>query len=204
MAGRPREFDRDEALAKARDLFWERGYEGVSMSDLVDAMGIASARIYAAFESKEALFQEAVTLYASGEGGFATRALAEEPNVFDAFKRLLRDAVSLYTRPNQPHGCMIVMAATNYTIHNQAVRRRLGTYRRDRAASLHERLKKASENGELKPDADPRALAEFYAAFLHGLSVQAADGVPRDVLLSTLSHALMPLKSAISVKADNV
>ena len=204
MAGRPREFDRDEALAKARDLFWERGYEGVSMSDLVDAMGIASARIYAAFESKEALFQEAVTLYASGEGGFATRALAEEPNVFDAFKRLLRDAVSLYTRPNQPHGCMIVMAATNYTIHNQAVRRRLGTYRRDRAASLHERLKKASENGELKPDADPRALAEFYAAFLHGLSVQAADGVPRDVLLSTLSHALMPLKSAVSVKADNV
>jgi AcrR family transcriptional regulator len=204
MAGRPREFDRDEALAKARDLFWERGYEGVSMSDLVDAMGIASARIYAAFESKEALFQEAVTLYASGEGGFATRALAEEPNVFDAFKRLLRDAVSLYTRPNQPHGCMIVMAATNYTIHNQAVRRRLGTYRRDRAASLHERLKKASENGELKPDADPRALAEFYTAFLHGLSVQAADGVPRDVLLSTLSHALMPLKSAVSVKADNV
>ena len=204
MAGRPREFDRDEALAKARDLFWERGYEGVSMSDLVDAMGIASARIYAAFESKEALFQEAVTLYASGEGGFATRALAEEPNVFDAFKRLLRDAVSLYTRPNQPHGCMIVMAATNYTIHNQAVRRRLGTYRRDRAASLQERLKKASENGELKPDADPRALAEFYAAFLHGLSVQAADGVPRDVLLSTLSHALMPLKSAVSVKADNV
>ncbi len=203
MVGRPREFDRDKALAKARDLFWERGYEGVSMSDLVDAMGIASARIYAAFESKEALFQEAVTLYASGEGGFATRALAEEPNVFDAFERLLHDAVLLYTRPNHPHGCMIVMAATNYTIHNQAVRRRLGTYRRDRAASLQERLKKASENGELKPDADPRALAEFYAAFLHGLSVQAADGVPRDVLLSTLSQALLPLKSAIPAKADN-
>lgn len=203
MVGRPREFDRDKALAKARDLFWERGYEGVSMSDLVDAMGIASARIYAAFESKEALFQEAVTMYASGEGGFATRALAEEPNVFDAFERLLHDAVLLYTRPNHPHGCMIVMAATNYTIHNQAVRRRLGTYRRDRAASLQERLKKASENGELKPDADPRALAEFYAAFLHGLSVQAADGVPRDVLLSTLSQALLPLKSAIPAKADN-
>ena len=198
MAGRPREFDRDEALAKARDLFWERGYEGVSMADLVDAMGIASARIYAAFESKEALFQEAVTLYASGDGGFATRALTEEPNVLNAFERLLRDAVLLYTRPNHPHGCMIVMAATNYTINNQAVRTRLGRYRRDRAASLYERLKMASETGELKSDADPRALGEFYAAFLHGLSVQAADGVPRSVLLSTLSHALLPLKSALS------
>ncbi|MBB3656767.1 AcrR family transcriptional regulator [Rhizobium sp. BK650] len=204
MAGRPREFDRDEALAKARDLFWERGYEGVSMADLVEAMGIASARIYAAFESKEALFQEAVTLYASGEGGFATRALAEEPNVLDAFKRLLRDAVLLYTRPNHPHGCMIVMAATNYTINSQAVRTRLGRYRRDRAGSLHERLKKASETGELKSDADPCALAEFYAAFLHGLSVQAADGVPREILLSTLPHALLPLKSAMSVKADSL
>ncbi|MBB3568944.1 TetR/AcrR family transcriptional regulator [Rhizobium sp. BK491] len=204
MAGRPREFDRDEALAKARDLFWERGYEGVSMADLVDAMGIASARIYAAFESKEALFQEAVMLYASGEGGFATRALAEESTILDAFERLLRDAILLYSRPNRPHGCMIVMAATNYTINNQAVRTRLGRYRRDRAASLHERLKMASEAGELKPDADPRALAEFYAAFLHGLSVQAADGVPRDMLLSTLSHALLPLKSALLAKADDL
>ncbi|NLS20247.1 TetR/AcrR family transcriptional regulator [Rhizobium sp. P40RR-XXII] len=204
MAGRPREFDRDEALAKARDLFWTRGYEGVSMADLVNAMGIASARIYAAFESKEALFQEAVMLYASGEGGFATRALAEEPNVLDAFERLLRDAILLYTRPNHPRGCMIVMAATNYTINSQAVRERLGRYRRDRAASLNERLRKASETGELKPDANPRALAEFYAAFLHGLSVQAADGVPRDILLSTLSPALLPLKSAMSANADNL
>lgn len=204
MAGRPREFDRDVALAKARDLFWERGYEGVSMADLVGAMGIASARIYAAFASKEALFQEAVTLYASGEGGFATRALAEEPNVLDAFERILRDAVLLYTRPNHPHGCMIVMAATNYTINSQAVRERLGRYRRDRAASLYERLKKASKTGELRPDANPHTLAEFYATFLHGLSVQAADGVPRDTLLSTLSHALLPLKSAISANADNL
>ncbi len=204
MAGRPREFDRDEALAKARDLFWERGYEGVSMADLVDALGIASARIYAAFTSKEALFQEAVMLYASGEGGFATRALTEESNILDVFERLLRDAVLLYTRPNRPRGCMIVMAATNYTINSKTVRTRLGRYRRDRASSLHERLRKASETGELKSDADPRALAEFYAAFLHGLSVQAADGVPRDILLSTLSHALLPLKSAMTTKAGSL
>ena len=63
MAGRPREFDRDEALAKARDAFWKRGYEGVSMSDLVAILDLASSRIYAAFGSKEDLFREAVALY---------------------------------------------------------------------------------------------------------------------------------------------
>lgn len=56
MAGRPREFDRDAALNKAKLVFWQRGYEGTSMSDLVSALGIASARIYAAFGSKENLF----------------------------------------------------------------------------------------------------------------------------------------------------
>ena len=56
MAGRPREFDREVALRKAEQVFWQRGYEGTSMSDLVAALGIASARIYAAFGSKENLF----------------------------------------------------------------------------------------------------------------------------------------------------
>ena len=78
MAGRPREFDRDQALRKAMLLFWQHGYEGTSMSALVEALGIASARIYAAFGSKEQLFREAVALYEEGEGGFAPRAL-EQP-----------------------------------------------------------------------------------------------------------------------------
>ncbi len=69
MAGRPREFDRDQALHKAMLLFWQHGYEGTSMSALVETLGIASARIYAAFGSKEQLFREAVALYEEGEGG---------------------------------------------------------------------------------------------------------------------------------------
>ena len=97
MTGRPREFDRDLALERARDAFWERGYDGVSMADLVAALGIASARIYAAFGSKEALFREAIGLYEAGEGGFATLALQQEPSARAAIERMLRDAVAVYT-----------------------------------------------------------------------------------------------------------
>src|SRR5882757_1475120 len=121
MAGRPREFDRDKALAKARDAFWARGYEGVSMVDLVSTLGLASARIYAAFGSKEALFREAVALYDAEEGGFATRALEQEPTAQQAIERTLREAVETYTSKDRPQGCMVVSAATNCTNENEGV-----------------------------------------------------------------------------------
>jgi AcrR family transcriptional regulator len=110
---RPREFDRDEALAKARDAFWATGYEGTSVADLVTKLGLAPARLYAAFGSKEDLFKEAVALYEAKEGGFVARALAEEPSACRAVIRMLNDAIELYTRPGRPRGCLVVSAATS-------------------------------------------------------------------------------------------
>ena len=190
MAGRPREFDRDEALAKARDLFWARGYEGVSMADLVEALGLASARIYAAFGSKEALFREAVALYDAGEGGFATRALLEEPTARAAIERTLREAVETYTQKDRPAGCMVVSAATNCAIANEGIRNWLGDCRRRRTASLLERLERAVAEGELSPDTDARMLGDYFATVLHGLSVQARDGVSKARLMALVAAAM--------------
>ena len=193
MVGRPREFDRDEALAKARDVFWARGYEGVAMTDLVDALGLASARIYAAFGSKEALFREAVALYDAGEGGFATRALEQEPTAHSAIQRILRDAIETYTRRGRPHGCMVVSAATNCARDNDGIRDWLGELRKQRTASLVERLRRAVTEGELKPEADAQALGDYYATILHGLSVQARDGVSKDRLSAVIPTAMAAL-----------
>lgn len=198
MAGRPREFDRDAALAKARDAFWSRGYEGVSITDLVETLGIASARIYAAFGSKEKLFQEAVALYDEGEGGFATRALAEEPTAARAIERSLREAVETYTRKGRPQGCMVVSAATNCATENDGVREFLAGYRRRRTASLVERLELAVTEGELRPDADSQALGDYYATVLHGLSVQARDGVSRKRLLATIPTTMLAIQAVSS------
>lgn len=195
MAGRPREFDRVEALAKARDVFWSRGYEGVSMADLVSTLGLASARIYAAFGSKEALFREAVALYDAGEGGFATRALAEEPTARQAIERILREAVETYSRKGRPQGCMVVSAATNCTSENRGLSELLGEYRRRRTTSLLDRLETAVTQGELKPETDVRRLADYYAILLHGLSVQARDGVSRRRLLDTIPAAMQAIES---------
>lgn len=190
MAGRPREFDRSQALAKARDAFWARGFEGVSMSDLVEALGLASARIYAAFGSKERLFREAVALYDAEEGGFATRALAAEPTARGAIERVLRDAVETYTRKDRPGGCMVVAAGTNCTRENDGVAEWLAELRRQRTASLIARLERAQTEGELPSHVDVQAAGDHFATVLHGLSVQARDGVSRQRLLSSQSIAL--------------
>lgn len=187
MVGRPREFDRSEALKRVQAVFWSHGYEGTSLAGLASATGLASARLYAAFGSKEALFREAIELYEREEGGFADRALAGEPTVHRALERMLRDAVNVYTDPG-PRGCMVVSAASTCSIANDRVRDWLEQHRRQRTESITARLRAAAVDGELPPGTDVQALGDTFAALLHGLSVQARDGVPRQRL-----HALIDL-----------
>lgn len=177
--------------------FWRRGYEGTSMADLVQALGIASARIYAAFGSKQDLFREAVQHYEAGDGGFADRAMAQEPRVRDALARVLRDAVATYTDDAHPLGCMVVTAATNCAEENEAVAAWLAEHRRQRTQSLIDRLQRALDEGELRAGTDVQALGEFYATQLHGISVQARDGVPRQRLLAAVQTALLLLDTAL-------
>jgi len=177
--------------------FWRRGYEGTSMADLVQALGIASARIYAAFGSKQDLFREAVQRYEAGDGGFADRAMAQEPRVRDALARVLRDAVATYTDDAHPLGCMVVTAATNCAEENEAVAAWLAEHRRQRTQSLIDRLQRALDEGELRAGTDVQALGDFYATQLHGISVQARDGVPRQRLLAAMETALLLLDTAL-------
>ncbi|SFB41995.1 transcriptional regulator, TetR family [Delftia tsuruhatensis] len=177
--------------------FWRRGYEGTSMADLVQALGIASARIYAAFGSKQDLFREAVQHYEAGDGGFADRAMAQEPHVRDALARVLRDAVATYTDDAHPLGCMVVTAATNCAEENEAVAAWLAEHRRQRTQSLIDRLQRALDEGELRAGTDVQALGDFYATQLHGISVQARDGVPRQRLLAAVQTALLLLDTAL-------
>ncbi len=177
--------------------FWRRGYEGTSMADLVQALGIASARIYAAFGSKQDLFREAVQRYEAGDGGFADRAMAQEPRVRDALARVLRDAVATYTDDAHPLGCMVVTAATNCAEENEAVAAWLAEHRRQRTQSLIDRLQRALDEGELRAGTDVQALGDFYATQLHGISVQARDGVPRQRLLAAVETALLLLDTAL-------
>lgn len=199
---RPREFDRDEALVKARDAFWARGYEGTSMADLVSELGIASARIYAAFGSKEDLFREAIGLYEAREGGFVDRVLAEEPTVHLAIERILREAVETYTRPGKPWGCMVVTAATNCAVENRRLQDWLADRRRQQTAAIAERLEQARRGGEFVEDTDVERLGDYLTAVMHGLSVQARDGVSAERLAALCDLSLQTAAGFLKPRAS--
>ncbi|MER6700927.1 TetR/AcrR family transcriptional regulator [Streptomyces fimicarius] len=188
--GRPRAFDRAAALRRAMETFWEFGYEGTKLTDLTAAMGINSASLYNTFGSKEQLFREAVALYDSTTGSATNRALREAPTARAAVEAMLRGNIDTFTDPATPSGCMIVLSATNCSHQNRKVAEHLSWWRRTSVTDLEKRLERAVEEGELAPETDVRSVAAFYATILHGLSIEARDGVPLERLRSTVDHAV--------------
>jgi TetR/AcrR family transcriptional regulator, copper-responsive repressor len=177
--GRPRTFDRDAALERAMLLFWSRGYEATSVSDLTDAMGITPPSLYSAFGDKKRLFLEAVDRYLAGPGQFAQQALCEEPTAERAVRRLLMDSVDSFCDPSRPKGCMVVLAATNCTAESDAILRALLERRRMGERALRDRIAAGRAAGELQPGTDIDALTGFVIATLYGLSLKARDGASR-------------------------
>jgi len=188
--GRPRAFDRRVALRRAMEVFWEHGYEGTSIHELTEAMGINAPSLYAAFGCKEALFREAVALYAELEGGVLWRALVEEPTARRAVAALLRAGAIAYTEQGKPNGCMIVLAATTYTPKTEGIRDYLTEQRRASTETLRDRLERGVADGDLSPEVDTRMAAGYVSTVLHGMSVQARDGVGRDELLAVADAAM--------------
>jgi AcrR family transcriptional regulator len=189
--GRPRDFDRDIALRKAVDLFWERGYEGTSLKDLTEAMGIASASIYACFGSKEALFREVMALYGSMEGQPPRDALREQPTARGAIHAMLRATADVITRPGSPHGCMLILAAPTGAVENHPVREFLADRRRGMITENRDRLARGVADGDLIASAASLdAIARYYTTVVQGLSVQARDGASRADLEAVITCAM--------------
>src|SRR4030081_1680148 len=109
-AGRPRSFDTEKALDRALQVFWRKGYEGTSLPDLTEAMGINRPSLYAAFGNKEGLFRKALDRYAERSGGLMCEAM-KEPSARAAAERLLRATADALTDPRNPRGCLAVQAA---------------------------------------------------------------------------------------------
>ncbi|HWA47960.1 MAG TPA: TetR/AcrR family transcriptional regulator [Dongiaceae bacterium] len=190
MAGRPRAFDRDQALRRAMEVFWRHGYETTSINDLTSAMGINAPSLYAAFGDKERLFREAVELYSKIEGVAPERALREGPTACAAIEAALRANVELFSDPEKPSGCMIVLADTNLSPGHERVREHLVQLRSEIERGMRKRLDRGAAAGEIPPDADLAAIAAFYRTVLEGLSIRARDGASRRELQRIVDCAM--------------
>jgi AcrR family transcriptional regulator len=187
--GRPREFNVDQALDKALNVFWRNGYEGTSIADLTEAMGINPPSLYAAFGNKEKLFRKALDRYVQQRTHFWNEA-AEKPTARGMIEHLLRESADFLTEECNPAGCMLVRNALQCSAAEESIERELASRRATGEVILRDRLATAKETGELPADLDPQDFARYLMTVLEGMSVRAASGSSREELHKIADMAL--------------
>jgi len=194
---RPRDFDEDVALGQALKLFWRQGYEGTSLSELTDAMGINRPSLYATFGNKEELFRRALDRYAADPSARATAAFAL-PAARQTVEELLRFYAEAPAMPGRPVGCLLVNGGLGGSREAAPVRAELQKRRNALIAALRQRLEAAQRDGEIAAGVSAADLARYYWAVLQGMVVQAADGASRAELrrVGELAMAAWPAPQA--------
>lgn len=173
--GRPREFDPEQALAKALRVFWQHGYEGTSMAELTDAMGITKPSLYACFGNKEALFKRALDLYEREKLCYVGTAL-EAPTARGVAERLLNGALATHCGSSDPQGCLGIMSMVACTTEAASIRQDVIARRASSEAALVARFERAKAEGDLPGSVDPKALAQYLTTVIQGIAVKAQGG----------------------------
>ncbi len=173
--GRPRSFDVDEALQCALQVFWEKGYEGASLTDLTKAMGINKPSLYSAFGNKEQLFIKAIERYEKRPNSFFYPAL-EKTTAYEMAEHMLLGAARHMSDHAQPQGCMLIQSALARSESAAPLKTYLTEKRQRNGLHLRERLERAKQEGDLPADADCNALAHYLVTVIQGMSVHATNG----------------------------
>lgn len=188
--GRPREFCTEAALAAALQVFWSRGYDAASLSELTEAMGISRPSLYAAFGNKEALFRKALDLYERKRAAVLAEAL-DAPTARGVAERLLRGALAMHGSGTGPKGCLMVNHAVAGGAGIEAVRDEVAVRLAGLEAALLRRFERAEVEGDLRADIKPAALLRYFTAIWQGLALQAGTGASRADLEGLVETALL-------------
>jgi AcrR family transcriptional regulator len=179
----------EKALDRAMRVFWQKGYEGASLTDLTKAMGINRPSLYAAFGDKQQLFRQVLDRYDAVNLPYWREALAE-PTARRFAGKLLRGAAESQTCPNNPRGCLLVHGALACGKEAAPARKELDQRRAVGTVRIRERLERAKREGDLPRNADPEALTQFLVAVLRGMATQAVVGASRKELEAVVRVAM--------------
>ena len=185
---RPREFDTDQAVDRAMDLFWRRGYAATSLPDLLSELGIGSGSLYGAFGSKDGLYERALERYCSQQAEGLVSRLEEATEIRPVIASVLSDLAEA-DLADPGRGCLLVNAATQRSDDPATVERVGTTFRRVESA-LAGALERAQARGEIGPDKQPAGLARFLTTFIQGLRVMGQARVDRKFLEDAIATAL--------------
>ncbi|MET3105970.1 AcrR family transcriptional regulator [Oxalobacteraceae bacterium GrIS 2.11] len=186
--GRPRNFDESEALEKATQVFWSKGYDGVTIDDLVAGMGVGRPSLYAIFGNKQALFLRVLKAYAEKKGALAAKALLSPSNLREALAGFLRFAVESATEEGSARGCLLVCVAP--LVNDEKVQEILQNTIGGAAAQIELRFRDAISTGEIPSDFPVEVRAGQVMDLGRGLTMRALLGVPRKTLLRDAEEAV--------------
>ncbi|WP_128925078.1 TetR/AcrR family transcriptional regulator [Bradyrhizobium guangxiense] len=179
--GRPREFDAEMALDQAMEVFWRHGYEGATIAQLTEAMGINPPSLYACFGNKEGLLKAALDRYSKLRGIWMDEVVAA-PTAREVAERMLMGIADKQTDPANPPGCLLVQGGIACGTGSENVPFELAARRAQNEDQLRERFIRAKAEGDLKPTSDPAALARYVSAVSVGMGVMASSGADREAL----------------------
>lgn len=175
-AGRPRTFDEGEALDAAIQVFWAKGYDGASLKDLTEAMGINSPSLYGAFGDKRQLFLKTITRYADGGGCPPIVAFEAEKDITKAVKAFLEAAIDYASPGDGPTGCYLSSSVVTSAEEVDGVKPMLSAAITKTEARLAQRFEAAKAEGELPPDFQSVARARLLFDLRQGLVYRARAG----------------------------
>jgi TetR/AcrR family transcriptional repressor of nem operon len=193
---RAKEFDERVALHAAMELFWERGYEATSMSDLVERMGVARASIYATYGGKHELYLKALDHYTRERDPEIVRRLSVPGPVLPLVRRLVDGYVTESQSGQGSRGCLVVNAAVERMAADADVCRRVERSWTTVEVALTAALERGRAQGELRPETDARSLASFLLVVLQGINVVGRSPNGRQSLTAVAEQALGVLSVA--------
>ncbi len=189
VRGRPREFDADKALVAALRVFWSKGYEGASLTDLTEAMGITRPSLYAAFGNKEALFRKALDLYECEKLCYITKAM-EAPTARGVAERLLEGALANQTSIDEPRGCLGVISTMACGDEASCIREEVLRRAESSKKAITARMARAVAEGDFPAAVEAEGITKYLTAVLGGMAVQASGGASREELRRLIDTTL--------------
>lgn len=190
--GRPREFSEAAALDAAMRVFWERGYEGTSLDDLTQAMGINRSSLYSTFGDKESLFRRVISLYGEQQLTFVSIALGQ-PTARKAIEALWRNTVKFLSDSTHPRGCLSLQGGLTCGSGMEKVKRAMIDWRKSALGPIEKRMQRARSEGDLPAGVSPKDLARYVVVVMNGLSIQAANGASQAEMNAAVDIALLSI-----------
>lgn len=177
---RTKDFDENEVLGKAMELFWHKGYNGTSMQDLVDGLGISRSSLYDTYGDKHTLFIKALESYQTSNSGKFSAIIGKYTSAKETLKKLLEFVADGLLNDRQQKGCFMVNAEVEVAPHDPKVSQMICENDQWVEDAFYLVIKKGQESGEISNQKDARALARFTFNTVKGIQVTAKTTTDRD------------------------